>query len=165
MKYVAGMDGGGTKTAVTVADENGRTIRAFTSGAINYNGQDEESIRNSFREIMAVIGESCGGLEHCASICIGAAGVSNPDMHDRIVANVRSSGYQGGLTVVGDHETALCGALESSFGMILIAGTGSICYGRNESGLIYRAGGCGHRRRGQRLQHRPRVAYGGSEGE
>lgn len=144
MKYVAGMDGGGTKTAVTVADENGRTIRAFTSGAINYNGQDEESIRNSFHEIMAVIGDACGGLEHCACICVGAAGVSNPDVHDRIVADVRSSGYEGDLTITGDHETALRGALESSFGMILIAGTGSICFGRNESGLIYRAGGCGH---------------------
>ncbi|RKP52963.1 ATPase [Cohnella endophytica] len=144
MKYVAGLDGGGTKTAVTVADENGKTVRTFVTGAINYNGQDEISIRDSFRRIMAEIGDACGGLAHCVQICIGAAGVSNPTVHDRITANVRESGYEGGLLIVGDQETALCGALGTTHGMILIAGTGSICFGRNEADLTHRAGGCGH---------------------
>ncbi|MFC5401296.1 N-acetylglucosamine kinase [Cohnella soli] len=144
MKYVAGLDGGGTKTAVTIADEHGRKIHAFTSGAINYNGQDEASIRDSFRHMMAEIGRACGGLEHCAHIVIGAAGISNPAVRDRLTANVREHGFAGGLTITGDHVTALCGALESPYGIILIAGTGSICYGQAESGLSHRAGGCGH---------------------
>lgn len=45
---------------------------------------------------------------------------------------------------LSDHETALRGALDSPYGIILIAGTGSICYGMNESGLTHRAGGCGY---------------------
>lgn len=143
-RYAAGMDGGGTKTAVTIVDEAGEAVRSFVSGPINYNGQDEASIRASFREMMALIAESCGGLEHCGHICVGAAGVSNPAVSSLICANVREGGFAGGLTVTGDHETALYAALDSSVGAILIAGTGSICFGRGEDGATHRTGGGGH---------------------
>ncbi len=144
MRYVAGLDGGGTKTAVAVADESGKVIAAFESGGINYNGQDEASIEASLRDMLGRIGEAAGGLERCAYLCIGAAGVSNPAVSARLTAKVRESGYAGGLLITGDQETALSGAHESEYGMILIAGTGSICYGRNERGETHRTGGCGH---------------------
>lgn len=144
MKYVAGWDGGGTKTAVTVADENGRSIHAFTAGAINYNGQDEESVRLAIQEIIASIERSCGGLERCAQMCIGAAGVSNPSVVSRLTSNIRECGYEGRLLITGDHETALYGGLDNPYGIILIAGTGSICYGKNEAGAAHRTGGCGY---------------------
>lgn len=144
MRYVAGLDGGGTKTAVTVADEQGQVVHAFTSGAINYNGHDEASIRDSFRHIFDVIAQVCGGLDACKQVCIGAAGISNPAVPVRLTSDVRACGYEGGLTVAGDHETAHYGALERPYGIILIAGTGSICYGKNESGQSHRAGGYGH---------------------
>ncbi|WP_028610853.1 N-acetylglucosamine kinase [Paenibacillus harenae] len=144
MRYIAGLDGGGTKTAGAVADEKSNIIGKFTSGAINFNGQDEASIHGSVREMMAKISDICGGLEHCAHICIGAAGVSNPSACSRLAAMVRECGYAGGLTITGDHETAMYGSLESSSGIILIAGTGSICFGRNENGAEHRTGGGGH---------------------
>ncbi|TVX97392.1 N-acetylglucosamine kinase [Cohnella terricola] len=144
MGYVAGMDGGGTKTALTIANERGEEVYRFVSGPINFNGQDEESIRLSFEEMFAEIARVCGGLANCSSICIGAAGVSNPAVASRITELVRSFDYEGRLIIAGDHETALRGAHESSNGIILIAGTGSICYGRNEAGAEHRAGGCGH---------------------
>jgi N-acetylglucosamine kinase-like BadF-type ATPase len=143
-RYVAGLDGGGTKTAVTVADEKGLVVHAFTSGAINYNGQDEVSIRNSLQEVFDTIAKVCGGLEHCAQVCIGAAGISNPTVITRLEMNIRECGYQGEIFITGDQETALCGAHDSEYGIILIAGTGSICYGKNESGLSHRAGGYGY---------------------
>lgn len=144
LRYVAGLDGGGTKTAVTVADEKGMIVHSFTSGAINYNGQDEASIRSSLQEIFETIATVCGGLDHCVQVCIGAAGVSNPTVITRLESNVRECGYQGELFITGDQETALCGAHDSEYGIILIAGTGSICYGKIESGLSHRTGGCGH---------------------
>ncbi|WP_442601773.1 BadF/BadG/BcrA/BcrD ATPase family protein [Paenibacillus sp. KN14-4R] len=142
--YVAGLDGGGTKTAVHVMDADGLVVHTFTSGAINYNGQDEASVNASLQFIFQTIAEVCGGLEHCAQVCIGAAGVSNPTVITRLEASVRECGYQGELLITGDQETALCGAHEREYGMIVIAGTGSICYGKNEVGLTCRAGGYGH---------------------
>lgn len=143
-RYVAGLDGGGTKTAVIVADESGHVVHTFISGAINYNGQDADSIQRSFQDIFQGISEACGGLEHCEQIVIGAAGVSNPIVTTRLEANVRECGYQGKVYITGDQETALCGAHDREYGIIMIAGTGSICYGKNEDGMIHRAGGLGH---------------------
>lgn len=144
MRYVAGLDGGGTKTAVTIADEFGGVVHTFTSGGINYNGQDEASIGRNLTGIFEGIAKACGGLENCAAICIGAAGISNPEVISRLQRNVKECGYDGKLIITGDHETALCGAQDSLYGMILIAGTGSICFGKNESELTHRTGGFGY---------------------
>ena len=46
--------------------------------------------------------------------------------------------------LVGGHEIALWGALEGKPGISLVAGTGSICCGRNAEGDTLRAGGWGH---------------------
>ncbi|MGG1517130.1 BadF/BadG/BcrA/BcrD ATPase family protein [Paenibacillus oryzisoli] len=143
-RFVAGLDGGGTKTAVKIADENGLLVHTFISGAINYNGQDEESIRRSFQDIFSGIAEVCGGLDNCKQVVIGAAGVSNPTVSARLEANARACGYEGGLLITGDQETALCGAHDSEVGIIVIAGTGSICFGKNKAGESVRSGGYGH---------------------
>ncbi|RJE86073.1 ATPase [Paenibacillus sp. 1011MAR3C5] len=145
MRYVAGLDGGGTKTAVTIADENGSIVHEFAVGALNYNGQDEASVRAALAEICAEIGRALpGGLAACSVICLGAAGISNPVVSGLMTSGLREGGYQGELVLVGDHETALCGAHDGLYGAILIAGTGSIAYGRNRNGDTHRAGGFGH---------------------
>jgi N-acetylglucosamine kinase-like BadF-type ATPase len=144
VKYAAGVDGGGTKTEVMIVDEQGREAAVFTTGAVNYNGTDDISVRRSFEEIIQGIARSCGGLDRCVSICIGAAGVSNPAAVQRMQSVVRKCGYKGPLRITGDHEAALYGAHERAFGIILIAGTGSICYGRNEAGEAHRTGGFGY---------------------
>ncbi|WNR45722.1 N-acetylglucosamine kinase [Paenibacillus roseipurpureus] len=143
-KFAVGLDGGGTKTAVTIVDESGNVVHSFTSGAINYNGQDEASVGASLEEIFRTIASVCGGLMHCAQVCIGAAGVSNPTVKTRLESSVRACGYEGGLLITGDQDTALCGAHNAELGIILIAGTGSICYGKNERGDTHRAGGYGY---------------------
>ncbi|KRE86543.1 ATPase [Paenibacillus sp. Soil766] len=143
-RYAVGLDGGGTKTAVTIVDESGLEVHTFTSGAINYNGQDEASVQASLEEIFRTIASVCGGLHQCAQVCIGAAGVSNPTVTTRLESSVRACGYEGALFITGDQDTALCGAHNKELGIILIAGTGSICYGKNEAGDIHRAGGYGY---------------------
>lgn len=143
-KYAVGLDGGGTKTAVTIVDESGNVVHTFTSGAINYNGQDEASVGASLEEIFRMIASVCNGLIHCEQVCIGAAGISNPTVTTRLESSVRACGYEGGLIITGDQDTALCGAHNRELGIILIAGTGSICYGKNEAGDTHRAGGYGY---------------------
>ncbi|MGG4032092.1 BadF/BadG/BcrA/BcrD ATPase family protein [Paenibacillus cisolokensis] len=144
MRYVAGADGGGTKTAVTVADETGAVVGTFDAGPLNYNGQDEAGFAATIRDVCRGIAERCGELDACVQLCVGAAGISNPAVSGLLTARLKENGYRGGLILAGDHETALCGAHEGLHGIILIAGTGSICYGRHPSGLTHRAGGFGH---------------------
>jgi N-acetylglucosamine kinase-like BadF-type ATPase len=48
------------------------------------------------------------------------------------------------LTITHDAEIALAGAVDGGAGVIVIAGTGSIAFGKNSRGETARAGGWGH---------------------
>ncbi|MDF9840595.1 MULTISPECIES: BadF/BadG/BcrA/BcrD ATPase family protein [unclassified Paenibacillus] len=145
MAFIVGIDGGGTKTAVTVAHgDTEEILLTFTVGPINYNGGDAEAIAASFEEIFNRTKLCCTHLEEVIHVCIGAAGVSNPVVARFLEKQVRDNGYIGPLTITGDQETALYGAQNAMRGIILIAGTGSICFGVNEKGEQHRTGGFGH---------------------
>ena len=142
--YVLGIDGGGTKTVVTAADLNGSVLDSFCSGAININGESQDNVRNNLKYIFMNSGSRFGGMKACKSVCIGTAGVSNTEARLFIENTSREAGYSGPLHITGDHLAALYGALGRPAGIILIAGTGSICYGKNEAGEEHRTGGFGY---------------------
>ncbi|OCN00573.1 ATPase [Clostridium sp. W14A] len=142
-QYVVGMDGGGTKTAVSVCDLSATERERFSSGGINYNGTDERNVEKSMREIFLRL-EQSRGLSNCRAVCLGAAGIGNPEVGGRLEKLIQSCGYHGPLCITGDQQTALFGAMGELCGVILIAGTGSVCYGRNLEGREHRTGGCGH---------------------
>jgi len=144
IRYVDGLDGGGTKTAVIIADLSGKILHSFNSGAMNYNGESDINVNRNFADIFGEISSKLDGLDGCGAVCIGAAGVSNPAARAALEQAVRGVGYNGPLTITGDHQTALYGALGKPCGMILIAGTGSICYGKNSQGDEHRTGGFGY---------------------
>ncbi|WP_018753232.1 N-acetylglucosamine kinase [Paenibacillus sanguinis] len=144
MTYLVGVDGGGTKTAVIIASDKGEELTRFTVGPINYNGGDPDSISASFTEMFRQITLYCGHLQLVDHLCIGAAGISNPSVRSLLEQQARDCGYAGPLTITGDQETALYGAQNRLQGIILIAGTGSICFGVNEQGQQHRTGGFGH---------------------
>lgn len=139
MKIVAGIDGGGTKTKVICRDLQGQTIAEERFGAFNLNSIDEEGFAALLKQIFGFL-QSKG---ECVSLCIGAAGVSNPRMRGLVEQAVTQAGIEK-WELVGDHEIALWGALEGKPGISLVAGTGSICCGRNAEGDTLRAGGWGH---------------------
>ena len=139
MKIIAGIDGGGTKTKVICQDLQGKIIAEEKFGAFNLNSIGETGLSDLLIQI-------CDFLQkkgECVSICIGAAGVSNPQMKKMIDSAMEQSGIKK-WKLIGDHEIAFWGALEGKEGVALIAGTGSICYGRNEEGKNIRVGGWGH---------------------
>jgi len=142
--YVLGIDGGGTKTTVCALDVGGNVRLVFEAGAINLNGESLENVRKNLMNIFIYASLYFGGLESCKSICIGAAGTSNSEAKLTIKNIVRESGYTGQLLITGDHQAALHGASGINVGIVLIAGTGSICYGRNSTGKEHRTGGYGY---------------------
>jgi N-acetylglucosamine kinase-like BadF-type ATPase len=143
-KYVVGLDGGGTKTAVNVSDSHSNILYEFSSGAINYNGESSENVEWNLKKIFDEIALRSDGFDECECICIGVAGISNPQAKEALKNAVFNCGYKGMLFIAGDHETALYGALGKPCGIILIAGTGSICYGKNNRGEEHRTGGFGY---------------------
>ncbi len=143
-QYVIGMDGGGTKTDILALDFSGKILYRFQAGAINFNSEGPARTRETLTGILDRASKANGGLGGCAGVCIGAAGVSNPAACAalRDGAAVR---YGGPLFLEGDQKAALYGAMGGFCGIIVISGTGSICYGKDPSGREYRTGGFGHR--------------------
>ena len=139
MKFIAGIDGGGTKTKVVVASPEGETLLSQVFGPFNLNSIGAE-------RFAALLDEICTWLNQqgqCLALCIGSAGISNQEM-TRLVAEGMQRGGIKNWKLEGDQVIALNGALEGRPGIALIAGTGSICFGKNAAGQFARSGGWGH---------------------
>ena len=80
------------------------------------------------------------------AVCIGAAGAARPEIAEKIrgiFAELIPELAAANVEVVGDAVIALEAAFGAGPGVIAIAGTGSIVYGRDAAGHIARAGGWG----------------------
>ena len=143
MAYVAGWDGGGSKTAAVCLDLAGAQLMRESFGPLNPNGTESSAVEKTIRSTLDAMDKLPGGLSACRYLTVGAAGVSNPKAAYLISSLIRKSGYKGPLDIVGDHEILLYGAVGRE-GAVLIAGTGSICIGRNALGKTHRSGGLGY---------------------
>lgn len=139
MKFAAGIDGGGTKTTAQLRALNGNILCQRSFGAFNLNSIGAERFAALLDEITVWL----RAQGECVSLCIGGAGISNREVK-RLVGEAMERAGLPCWRLVGDQEIALYGALEGNPGCALIAGTGSICFGRNEAGESARAGGWGH---------------------
>ena len=74
--------------------------------------------------------------------CAGAAGVEVPRGRALLEGILRGALPGSRIEVVHDTRLILAAAGFDA-GIALIAGTGTVCYGRNEAGIEYRAGGWG----------------------
>ncbi len=79
-----------------------------------------------------------------AAICLGIAGVDREDEARTVSAIMRRIARHSRVLVVNDALIALVAGAGDAAGIVLIAGTGSIAYGRNARGEAARAGGWGH---------------------
>lgn len=142
-RIAAGWDGGGTKTRVCLVDEKGTEIALRDFGPLNINGASEEVVSTTVRDALQFMADTVGDLELVPEVVIGMAGVSNRNAGSFVEQAVRACGYEGHLQILGDQEIALAGAIQGH-GAVLIAGTGSVCNGRDESGKPFRVGGYGY---------------------
>lgn len=142
-----GVDGGGTRTRAAIVDGSGRVLglgeagpsNLHVSGAAVVRAAVEAAVRAARAE-MAI--ESDGQFD---AAFLGHAGVVTPRDREEIRAIARELGLAPETTVGVDHDLriALAGGLAGAPGIVLIAGTGSSCYGRTADGTAWRAGGWG----------------------
>ncbi|MFN2448384.1 MAG: BadF/BadG/BcrA/BcrD ATPase family protein [Candidatus Baltobacteraceae bacterium] len=142
MRYFAGIDGGQSSTTAVIGDELGRICGRGTAGPADEVNQGPRSTRLHDALCAAV-----GGALDDAKLPRGTA-LSN------VVAGI--SGYDGTvygkppqlgagqLTLLHDAPVAHAGALGNTAGVVVIAGTGSVAYAKNEAGSEALAGGWGY---------------------
>ena len=140
MQTYLGIDGGGSKTRARLVDAEGKQAGYAESGPSNLNACDEATVRASLFEAIDACLRASGKAP--SSTCLGSAGASSPLVKRQLVAMLEPIEL-GNLLVTSDASIALEGAFSGDAGILLIAGTGSVCFGRSASGKIHRTGGWG----------------------
>jgi N-acetylglucosamine kinase-like BadF-type ATPase len=138
---VLGIDAGGTKTVCLLADEDGRVRASARGPGANLAALGELEVEKVLYEVMEQALAS--QFEVPAVICLGIAGVDRAEDAAVIRGIMRRIGHKAPALVVNDALIALEAGAGAGPGIVIIAGTGSICYGRNERGQAARSGGWG----------------------
>jgi N-acetylglucosamine kinase-like BadF-type ATPase len=144
MKLFLGVDGGQSGTTAVIGDETGRILGEGEAGPCNHAGAAEGRGKLE-RAVAGSVGAACerAGLDP-STVCFEAAcfGMSGgpEDKRSILAATLRTKL----LIVTHDAAIALAGATPAGQGIIVIAGTGSISFGRNAEGRAARAGGWGY---------------------
>jgi glucosamine kinase len=146
MAYYLGIDGGGTKTRCVLGDETAVLARAM-SGGCNIVRLGETQAREALHGAIRQVCTTANIIpDQIRAICIGAAGAARAEIAAKmrgIVAEVACATSPTRIEVIGDSVIALEAAFGGGPGVIVIAGTGSIAYGRDAAGNTARAGGWG----------------------
>jgi N-acetylglucosamine kinase-like BadF-type ATPase len=144
MKLFLGVDGGQSGTTAVIGDEAGHVLGTGEAGPCNHAAAGEGRAKLE-RAIRGSVGAACAhaGLDaetvEFEAACFGMSG--GPDDKREILAAILRVKR---LEVTNDAVIALAGATASGQGIITIAGTGSIAFGRNGLRKTARAGGWGY---------------------
>ncbi len=143
-EYFLGVDGGQSSTCALIGDLNGRVVGSGRGGPSNHVAVEEGRAKFT-NAILSSLSAACteAGLDvatiRFASACLGFSG--GPADKEAILEEILPSTR---TLVTHDALVALSGATGGEPGVIVIAGTGSIAFGRNASGETARAGGWGY---------------------
>jgi len=144
MTWFLGVDGGASKTAAIVTDEHGTILgRGLAGGSNHLRLGIEEATRNVERAVNHALVEAGIAIKQIEYAYCGIAGSDHPAHHERVVEALRVFFPRGNFIVDTDGRVALTGAIGFGAGVVIIAGTGSVAFGRNDLGREARAGGWG----------------------
>jgi N-acetylglucosamine kinase-like BadF-type ATPase len=143
MRYVLGIDGGGTKTECVVLDERDSVVATGRAGPSN-------PVRVGFEQAVSALQESADAalrqagvtLDHIVALCAGLAGTGDPGVAQKIQVGINRAFPGFRVKLCTDLDIALA-AVGDGPAVLLIAGTGSAAVGRAQDGRIERTGGHG----------------------
>jgi len=144
MRLFLGVDGGQSGTTALVGDESGRALGAGHGGPCNH-AAAAEGRRKLVRAVGDSVAAACAqaGIDaravRFASACFGMSG--GPEDKQAILREILPADV---VVVTDDAVIALAGATAGEPGIVTIAGTGSIAFGRNAAGSTARVGGWGY---------------------
>ena len=143
--FVAGVDGGGSKTHVIIARAEDGAVVAESEGpgsAVSP-GHAPESARVIASAVAAAMEKIDEPEKIVSLLVVGVAGVGRQSEREQLSAALEDLDIADEVMVETDAEIALEDAFDGRAGIILIAGTGSIAHGRGPTGIRARCGGWG----------------------
>lgn len=142
---VAGVDGGGTGTCAVILDSEQRVVGEGDAGPSN---PLRVGIVTAATNVREAVDKACSEAgvhrDEILFATIGLAGARRKDIRDRTLEKIGEFLKEiKSIELLPDGEIALYGATGGQAGLVVIAGTGSICCGRNRQGKQVCAGGWG----------------------
>ncbi len=142
--FILAVDGGGTKTTAWVADQSGKVVGKATTGPMSLAATSQKHATEHFLDAVKQASEGLNILTF-SNVVIGLAGVDTKEELQLAIELFSSELKQlYGVThfeLVNDTIIALASGTQAKNAICLISGTGSNCFGQNESGLRVKAGG------------------------
>jgi glucosamine kinase len=143
-QIVIGIDGGGSKTHAIVADEAGSTLGEATGpGSAIVPGHAYRSAD----VIAAVVRDALAAAQMAEAtprvLCVGVAGAGRESERDALSQALAGMELATEVVVQSDFSIALDDAFGDGPGVLLVAGTGSVAFGRSPGGTTARCGGWG----------------------
>ncbi|MEG1003715.1 N-acetylglucosamine kinase [Clostridium sp.] len=140
MKYIIGVDGGGTKTEAVAYDLNGEVLAKSLTGFGNLLNDEKEALKNILDSLEVILDKL--GKEDLQGLYLGLAG-SEVGHNAQIVKDGIKAKFNLDSVIMNDGDLALKALLKGEDGILVIAGTGSTAFGikGNEQA---RCGGWGH---------------------
>lgn len=141
LRYVLGIDAGGTKTRALLADGAGRVVGGALGGGANLRTHGELEVEKVLHQ---VIEEASAAAPAAAdAVALGIAGADRPADEAVLRGILRRIGFRERVVVTNDARIAFVAGSPDCVGLALVCGTGSIAWGRNRAGEIARSGGWG----------------------
>jgi N-acetylglucosamine kinase-like BadF-type ATPase len=141
---VAGVDGGGTKTRAVIIDNDETVLGEGLAGPSN---PLRVGVTNAAAAVRNALDRACAAAsvkrDEIAAMGVGLAGVRRKDIRTRMREVLIATLGVKQIELVSDGDIALAGATDGKPGVVVIAGTGSICCGINARGRRVCAGGWG----------------------
>ncbi|GAC1654184.1 MAG: BadF/BadG/BcrA/BcrD ATPase family protein [Gemmatimonadaceae bacterium] len=141
---VVGVDGGGSKTRVMIADDRGHEI-VVVEGAPS--AIHPSKVELSADVIAGLVRDALAACEmtHVMPkvLCVGVAGAGRDHERQALWQALASRELAEDVVVHADATIALDDAFGDGAGVLLVAGTGSVAFGRGPTGLVDRCGGWG----------------------
>jgi N-acetylglucosamine kinase-like BadF-type ATPase len=141
---VLGVDGGGSKTHAMVADERGEVLGFASSDRSNWEDTGLDGARIALEKAitgaLAAAGVMAGEL---AASAFGLAGLDWDDDRPMLAALLDPLGLGGPRALDNDSFIALRAGTSQPFGVVVIAGTGTVAAGRDRAGRTFRTLGLG----------------------
>lgn len=146
MKFFIGIDSGGTKTAISVIDENKNEVLSFQKGTGHYLQIGFDGLEKLLILILEEILEKLEiTRDDIGYIFAGIPGYGEVKEDQKTIEEVAKKAWRGIKFQLGnDMKAGWAGSLGCAPGINIIAGTGAIGYGINEFGEEARSSGWGH---------------------
>lgn len=142
MKYLIGIDGGGTNSRLLAVNVDGSVIGTCRGKSTNVDSNPPSVVLHNIKQLVA---QFCTKfevqLDDCIGLGFGTAGVDSEASRRLMEQMLDGLQMHCPKRVVNDAFIALYASTRGGPGVMLVSGTGSIAYGINRNHEMWRAGG------------------------